>query len=560
MKNVFSNLKIGFRLAGGFAIILLLTAFLGGVSVWGERALRGNASELYEGPFKIATTALDISRRIQSMELAIEDMIMTNDPVAVKRGVLRLSAESGSIQDGFALIKKRFDGEKKLVDDASDGFNAWKPIRDDIVKLAQNGDHQGALALAKGMNASHVATMNEKLEMLIDSSRDSARTFMIGTETTGQRTEFIVLAILAVAVVLGIVIAVGTTSGVTRPLARLRLAMIALADDHAIEIPACDRKDEIGAMARAVQTFKEALLAADQLAKDQSELQAKRQKRTETIVNLTNGFDREVTEVLQAVAEAVEEMQATANAMATVTERTHAQTSNVAAAAEQASANVQTVASAAEELSSSVSEIARQVNSSNTIAGNAVRVADETNKKITGLSEAAQRIGEVVDLINDIADQTNLLALNATIEAARAGDAGKGFAVVASEVKNLANQTARATEEIGSQISDMQNATSEAVEAIQEIAGIIREISEISATVASAVDQQGAATQEIARNAEQAAVGTHDVTNSISGVSEGARETGDSSGRVAHAADDLSAQAETLRSRVETFLEGMRAA
>ena len=261
-----------------------------------------------------------------------------------------------------------------------------------------------------------------------------------------------------------------------------------------------------------------------------------------------------VGEVVDIVSSSSAELQATAESMAATAEETSRQSEAVAAAAEEATTNVQTVAAAAEQMAKSVEEIGRQVAQSSIVAGRAVDEANRTNTTVESLAEAAQKIGEVVELISDIASQTNLLALNATIEAARAGDAGKGFAVVASEVKSLANQTAKATEDIAAQISGMQEATSGTVESIKGISSTIGEISEIANAIAAAVEEQSAATQEISRNVQEAATGTQDVSSNITSVNEAAIETGKSAGGVLEAAQELSTQGEKLRTEIEKFM------
>lgn len=273
---------------------------------------------------------------------------------------------------------------------------------------------------------------------------------------------------------------------------------------------------------------------------------------------LADEFETNVVGVVESMRSAATELEASSESMASTAEETSRQSQSVAAAAEQATTNVQTVAAAAEEMAKSIEEIGRQVTQSSTIAGRAVDEADRTNTSVEGLAEAAHKIGEVVKLISDIAGQTNLLALNATIEAARAGDAGKGFAVVASEVKSLANQTAKATEEIAAQIAGMQEATKSTVDAIKGISSTIGEISEIAAAIASAVEQQSAATQEISRNVQEAAVGTQDVTANIASVNEAAAESGNTASQVLNAAKDLSSQGEALNTQVTSFLEAVR--
>jgi methyl-accepting chemotaxis protein len=275
---------------------------------------------------------------------------------------------------------------------------------------------------------------------------------------------------------------------------------------------------------------------------------------------MADEFESGVLAALDALAQSAGKMRNTAHTMSNTAEKTTQQASTVAAASEQASVNVQTVAAATEELSSSISEISRQVIDSAQIAGGAVDEANRTDTTVQGLSEAAEKIGAVVKLINAIASQTNLLALNATIEAARAGDAGKGFAVVANEVKSLASQTARATEEISTQVAAIQSATGDTLGAIQKINGVIKSLNEITTAIASAVEEQGAATQEIARNVQEAARGTQEVTTNIVGVNQAASDTGTAAGMVLSSADELGRQADALRSNVSAFLARIRAA
>ncbi len=348
----------------------------------------------------------------------------------------------------------------------------------------------------------------------------------------------------------------------TGPLSELTRSMLMLANgDHDIELPARERGDEIGAMAGAVQVFKDNAIRMEELQKEQAaaERRAEEEKRL-AMTELADTFEANVKGVVDSVSSAAAEMQATAQAMSATAEQTSRQGTTVASASEQATANVQTVATATEELSSSIAEISRQVGESANISQGAVAEAERTNNTIQGLAQAAQKIGEVVDLINDIASQTDLLALNATIEAARAGEAGKGFAVVASEVKNLANQTARATDEIATQIGAMQEATDGAVTATEGIGKIIANVNEIAASIASAVEQQQAATTEISRNVQEAAHGTQEVSSNIGGVDKAAADTGAAAGQMQGAAGDLSKQSEALRAAVETFLGDIKAA
>jgi methyl-accepting chemotaxis protein len=349
--------------------------------------------------------------------------------------------------------------------------------------------------------------------------------------------------------------------GVCRPLLAMTGVMSKLAGgDFALAVPATERRDEVGRMAKSVLVFKDNMIAARDAAAREAAEQKLREARAKRIGELTNGFDADVSSVLRTVASATTEMQSTAASMTATAEETSRQAAAVAAGAEEASTNVQTVASASEELTASITEISRQVSESARIANQAVEEAGRTNASVQGLADAAQKIGDVIKLINDIAGQTNLLALNATIEAARAGEAGKGFAVVASEVKSLATQTAKATEEITTQVGAIQSATRHAVDAIQGIGKTIGQINGIATTIAAAVEEQGAATQEISRNVQQAAAGTQEVTSNITGVNQAASDTGAAATQVLSATSELSKQSETLRGQVEHFLAAVKAA
>jgi methyl-accepting chemotaxis protein len=352
-----------------------------------------------------------------------------------------------------------------------------------------------------------------------------------------------------------------TNRSIVPPILKMVGAMEQLAGgDHSVEVPATDKKDEIGLMARAVLIFKENMIKAKELADKEAEAISARMARAARVNELTKAFDADVSSVLRSVAAASTELQATASSMTATAEETSNQATAVAAATEEASTNVQTVAAASEELASSVTEIGRQVASSAAIAQKAVTEAERTNTTVQGLFNEAASIGDVVKLISDIAGQTNLLALNATIEAARAGEAGRGFAVVAAEVKSLAEQTAKATEQISNQVSSIQTSSSEAVSAIKGITAIINEMNEIASAIASAVDEQGSATQEIARNVQQAALGTNEITSNVSGVQQAAGDTGTAAHQVLEASNELSRQSETIRGQVESFLSDIKAA
>ena len=365
-----------------------------------------------------------------------------------------------------------------------------------------------------------------------------------------------------ITLLLGLVGAFGIAFAVTRPIQRITGEMNTLAKgDSSVAISATEREDEIGHMAKAVLVFKNNAIEIERLRKEQIETERDAaERRKADMVRLADSFEAAVGEIVDTVSSASTELEASAGTLTSTAERAQEVTTMVAAASEEATTNVQSVASAAEELSTSVNEISRQVQESARMANEAVDQARITNDRVGELSKAASRIGDVVELINTIAGQTNLLALNATIEAARAGEAGRGFSVVASEVKALAEQTARATGEIGQQITGIQAATQESVGAIREISGTIERLSEIASTIAAAVEEQGAATQEISRNVQQAAHGTQQVSSNITDVQRGASETGSASSQVLSAAQSLSSDSNRLKLEVGKFLDTVRAA
>jgi methyl-accepting chemotaxis protein len=348
---------------------------------------------------------------------------------------------------------------------------------------------------------------------------------------------------------------------VTRPIADITSTMMGLAEGNfGVTVKGLDRGDEIGEMARTIGVFRDNMERAASLEQQRRTDEEVRERRRLNLERLTQDFGIGIDKVVEAVSAQAVEMRDSSSSMSAIAEETSRQSNAAAAASDEARENVQTVASAAEELASSISEIGRQVSESSRVAALAVTEVERTNESVTSLAAAAEKIGEVVNLINDIAGQTNLLALNATIEAARAGEAGKGFAIVASEVKNLANQTARATEEISGQITGIQNATNGAVGAIQKIGGTITRIDSIVSEITMSVDQQNMATREIARSIQEAARGTDEVSANVSGVNGAAGETGRTAARVLESAGGLTRQAEMLRREVDDFITSIKSA
>jgi methyl-accepting chemotaxis protein len=437
-------------------------------------------------------------------------------------------------------------------------FRDFQAVREGVYK-AGRGEGSYPVSASEWIDIS-TAAINEVLRLGEALGEATAR---LAKETADSATMGLAgqLGMLAAGLAIAGFAFWATSARIARPLGHLTEATHALAGgDTDLTVPGLERHDEIGTLAASVEVFRKSLIENRRLAAEQeAENQAKMQ-RAETLDRLTKQFEHSVEELTRGLSAAATELEASAQSMTATAEQTNHNSVAVAGAAEQTLANVQTVAAASEELAASIREIAGQAAQSSTISGRAVESATRTDQVVQSLVSGATRIGDVIAMINDIAGQTNLLALNATIEAARAGDAGRGFAVVASEVKELAGQTSKATEDIATQITEIQASTQEVVNAIQAIGGIIGEMSTISTGIAAAMEEQGAATGEIARNVQEAAKGTEQVTSNIVDVKQGSSQTGAAASQVLGAAKELSLLSSRLSGEVEAFLQGMKAA
>jgi len=481
---------------------------------------------------------------------------------AVEKSLEKIAENNRRIRKNYEAMINSAE-ERALYDEWSRRWQEYKDISAKVMELSRKEAGQFPREAIE-LNKRAIKVGNETDVIL---SRDIELNNAGAERETRRAAETYSSALMILAVIVGAATILGAAFSffvirdISTGIASIVEPMQALGEGNlGAEVPHQGEKTEIGMMANALQVFKDALIAkkaADEAAAIDAEAKIERGRRVD---NITREFEQMIGEIVTTVSSASSQLESSAGSLSATAVRSQELSTAVAAASEEASTNVQSVASATEELSSSVNEISRQVQESARMAKEAVGQARSTTDRVSELSKAATRIGDVVELINTIAGQTNLLALNATIEAARAGEAGRGFAVVASEVKALAEQTAKATGEIGQQINGIQVATQDSVSAIKEISGTIEKLSEISSTIAAAVEEQGAATQEISRNVQQAAQGTQQVSSNITDVQRGATDTGSASSEVLSAAQTLSTDSGRLQTEVAKFLTAVRAA
>nr|WP_321984690.1 methyl-accepting chemotaxis protein [uncultured Lichenicoccus sp.] len=557
-----TNLSIRNKILLAFSVVLVGTIGLGVFSLTSLHALDSAAAEM-------RNKSLPSTRYLGRMAQAAERLRLDQNIAATTQSMKRRQAMiEGSAAQG-KLVDAALDAYRPLAAPGSEQAllasidRSWKQYETLSVGLAAllaEGNYVRAVAVLDESNPAMNAFRKDLQDDIVFNVVAGGRTGARSAALALAADTWITVGLCAMVLLCGL-IGWAMVSTLSVPLSAMTASMRRLADrDIAATIPGVGRGDEIGAMATAVQTFKEKMIKGDALAAEQDADRALKEQRTLRLEGLIHGFEEQARQMVGLLASGSTELEATAKSMTRTAARSDRQAGTVAAAAKEASSGVQTVAAAAEELAASIAEINRQVAQSAEITGRAVRDAQRTDKIVKALAVAADRIGHVMGLIANIAGQTNLLALNATIEAARAGDAGKGFAVVASEVKSLATQTARATDEIGVQITQIQAATKEAVDAIHGITMTIEEVSTIATSISVAVGEQGAATAEIARNVQHTAQATQEVTVNIGGVSLASSETGAAAGQVLVAAAGLSQQAEHLSAKVISFLASVRAA
>lgn len=561
--DLFSNISIRNKVLLAFGVVLLTAIALGSFAIDRLATVNSSAAEVRNNWLPATGWLGTLSKSAEQYRARQGQFIMSTNPADKDRYEKGLGEVLQMFDKTFRLYEPTVTTQAELVILAK-FKQAWTTYLDTSRPLLQIARQNPAEAtqLYLGKLSKEFSEVRKSLEDDLAFNIDEGKKEADKGAEVYRSARSMILATLGLAAALCAAMGFTIVTGVSRPIAAMTETMRRLAGgDMSVEISGSDRKDEIGNMASAVVVFKNNAVEAETMRARQAETEkfAAEQRKRE-MHQLADAFENAVGEIVETVSSASTELEASASTLTATATRAQQQTTIVAAASEEASANVQSVASATEELSSSVNEISRQVQESARMASEAVDQARATNDRVGELSRAAGRIGDVVELINTIAGQTNLLALNATIEAARAGDAGRGFAVVATEVKALAEQTAKATGEIGQQIAGIQEATEQSVSAIREISGTIERLSEISSTIAAAVEEQGAATQEISRNVQQASHGTHEVSSNITDVQRGASETGTASSQVLSAAQSLSQDSNRLKLEVGKFLDSVRAA
>ncbi len=561
---MFANLRIAVRLSILTLAMIILMVVIAALGFRGMGSMEVRMKSMYEDQVVSLGQLSGILDSLHRIRVRMIWVVEAANPEARAEHAAKIAEYEAFIDTEWKTYISRTlnSGEKALTDRFSAEMALVRGDRARVAELLKAGDSVTARGLVdmNGEGAKRFVAVTDTLKALQASQIGVAKDEFLAAENIYDSTFATSLTIIVVGLAAALSVTMLIGRSITVPVAASIRVMERLARaDTSVEVTGQDRGDEVGDIARSVQVFKQNAIDKKRMEAEAEASKARAEiDRKAEMDRLAGEFEAGVAGVVNNVAGASGELEHTAQAMSALASQVAAQASAVAAASEEAAANVQTVAAATEELSSSVAEIGRQVSESARVSRNAVEEAAHTDSIVRGLSEAAGRIGEVINLINDIASQTNLLALNATIEAARAGDAGKGFAVVAGEVKNLANQTAKATEEIGQQITAVQTETGRAVEAIHSVSATIGRIDEISSAIASAVEEQSAATQEIARNVEEAARGTHEVSSNISGVTSAAGETGTASQTVLDAARRLTGESGVLRSSVSDFVARVR--
>jgi len=561
------NLSINIKILAIIAFLVACAAGISATAYFGFNALS-------EASDRIELTAVEVRRGAQlnrsAVELSREEFRIAADTSQLASVRAEIEEHTATFEERLGNLKSTADPQQKtMIAEIEGRYQSYMSGLKTTLEIAADA---GAIELSEAQqrvvdavraNRENTAALREKLREFVTYTDNKGSRISDEASALAESRTNLLVAIAVLATVVGLAAGLMMARfGIVQPIKKIVDCLRRLADgDLETEVSGTERKDEVGDIAKVTLAFKENLVRTRQLEAqaEESEKRAEEKRKTE-MTKLADDFESSIGEVISQLGAASEQLTSNATSMSAAAEEANNQAMTVSSAAEQASANVQTVASASEELSSSITEVAQQIQGTSKLAGDAAREAEKTGESMEHLRSVVSQVEKITSMISDIAEQTNLLALNATIEAARAGEAGKGFAVVANEVKQLAQQTARATDEITQQIEGMTSASTNSIEAVERISEMVRRINENSGTIAAAAEEQGAATSDIASNVSEAAQGTSAVSESITGVTQAAAETGRMSHELTESASLLNEQAGTLKSEVNSFLLRVRAA
>ncbi|WP_052657503.1 methyl-accepting chemotaxis protein [Thalassospira sp. HJ] len=558
-----TNIQISQKLMVSFAAVMVLGLFLGFFAVHKKRQINDVATAIETKWIPAITTSAAINDKFSALRIGSLEYVSATEEATLDTLKSDIQGDIAALEE-MSRDYREYATFPEIADIWERAHELLTQHNNQLLSVVLERD-KGNDSQYRSIIVNELGALNGQARSLLD-ELVAVNARMGAEESQRGYLEYIsarntTLVVTAIVFLLNIFLAYYLSGTISKPIKEITAVMRTLASgDKSVEVPGEQRADEIGFMAKAVTVFKESMIQADELAAQREQRQAEQLKRAERVDSLSKQFDKDAASSLEGVRSASVSMQEGSEKLLIAVDHAERRSGEVTTAVQQASSNVQTVAFSAEELSVSISQITSDVSEATRVSGEAVSQAARTGKVIENLQGAAGRIGEIVELISDIAGQTNLLALNATIEAARAGAAGKGFAVVAAEVKNLADQTARATEEIAAQINGTRQATDDAVSAISEISTTIERVNEIAANISVAVDQQKSATEEIAQNIDQVAVGTEDVTSNMKDVSAAVLSSGDVARDVQDASTLMSEEAEKMRKLITAFLKEVRAA
>lgn len=578
--------SVAIKFYAAIAMFILLAAILLGSGIWSNKILSGSLEQIIHQDNYKSQLSLRVEKELLFVSRAEKSLILANSNVKREPLKKQISEHSDLIRlYADELIALMDESELEVGTVFRETLDKYLKVSLEVMGYVDAGKKGKAFRISNGKGSKILVEAEQGIKDIILANEEKMDASILSANTSNERL-LMIMVVVAVAgtLVIGGFNIVIVRKGVIGPIKSLSGTMRELAaGDIQVEIPGLERSDELGEMASAVEVFKSSMIRSDKLAEEQkrhdyeerqrkeAELEEKQARadaerhkeqeimqtheaRANQIDSLNVDFDENIEDVLKSVSSGVDQVKETANAMRNMADETTQMSMTVTTASDEAAQSVDSVANAAREMTVTINDVGEQADQAREISSNAVYEVNNASEQVSGLNERSQKIGDVLSLITDIADQTNLLALNATIEAARAGDAGKGFAVVAAEVKNLANQTAKATEEIGGQISSIQSATIETVNAIENIGQTVKEVNNISVSIAKAIEQQGIATQEIARNVEIAASGTQQVNQNISGVNEKADQSRTAANSVLEVANALGQHSTSMHNLVEGYL------